>query len=94
MTILGYREKPQRVPSDDNETAYDWDTRSYMFDPIVPTKPGMISTAAMMLCQECRKTIKSMGGPGLRCYCVECYAILKIRDFAEGHSHEVSAIKD
>lgn len=89
MAILGYREQPLRVESEDDEPAYDWYSRSYVFNPIEESKRGMISTAAMMLCDSCRKVIKSMGGPGYRCYCVDCYTQLKIADFAEGHEHSI-----
>lgn len=87
--ILGYREQPLRTESEDNEPAWDWHSRSYVFKPITETPRGMISTAAVMICDECRAIIKSMGGPGHRCYCLKCYESLKLFDFAEGHEHEI-----
>lgn len=83
--ILGYRENPNLK----SDGGYDYNTRSYVFRPILESKPGMIATAAVMMCQECRTIIKSMGGPGYRCYCVKCYDVLKLTDFAEGHKHEI-----
>lgn len=87
--ILGYREQPLRTESEDNEPAWDWHSRSYVFKPIVETPRGAIATASMMLCDDCRTVIKSMGGPGHRCYCLKCYEALKLFDFAEGHEHEI-----
>lgn len=89
MTILGYRERPLKIVNENGDEDWDFDARSYVFDSILPTARGMIATAALMLCEECRNPIKSMGGPGHHCYCLECYDILKIRDFAEGHVHEL-----
>lgn len=89
MTILGYREQPLRTESEDNEPEYDWYSRSYVFEPITPTPRGAIVTAAVMTCIECKSMIKSMGGPGSRCYCVKCYEALKLFDFAQGHEHEI-----
>lgn len=89
MTILGYREQPLRTESEDNQPAYDWYSRSYVFKPITETPRGSIVTAAIMTCQECRTIIKYMGGPGSRCYCTKCYEALKLFDFAEGHEHTI-----
>ena len=87
--ILGYREQPLRVASDDNQPEYDWHSRSYVFKPITETPRGSIVTSAVMLCQDCNKIIKSMGGPGSRCYCLKCYEALKLFDFSEGHEHSI-----
>lgn len=65
MTILGYREQPLRAESEDNESAYDWYSRSYVFKPITETPRGSIATASIMTCQECQTIIKYMGGPGV-----------------------------
>ncbi len=87
--ILGYREQPLRTESDDNEIEYDYYSRSYIFSPIKETPRGAIVTAAVMMCEECGTAIKSMGGPGHRCYCLRCYDALKLFDFAEGHGHTI-----
>ena len=87
--ILGYREQPLRIPSEDNESAYDWDSRSYVFTPITENPRGAITTAAFMLCTMCGTTIKTMGGPGHRCYCNKCYNLLKLADFSIGHEHTI-----
>ncbi len=89
MMILGYREQPLRTESEDNQPGYDWHSRSYVFKPIEESPRGAIATASMMLCDSCRRVIKSMGGPGHRCYCVNCYEQLKLTDFAEGHEHSI-----
>lgn len=89
MTILGYREN---LPLK-SDGGYDYERRSYIFRSIVETPRGAIVTASVMMCQECRAVIKSMGGPGYRCYCVNCYNALKIRDFAEGHEHIIEENK-
>lgn len=89
MTILGYREQPLRIESEDNETAYDWYGRSYVFKPIEETPRGAIATAAVMMCAMCGTVIKSMGGPGHRCYCTKCYDLLKLADFSIGHEHTI-----
>ena len=91
--ILGYRENPLKVDGKEgDDLGWDWHARSYIFRPIEESKPGMIATAAMMLCDSCRTVIKSMGGPGNRCYCVNCYEQLKIADFAQGHEHSIVAL--
>lgn len=87
--ILGYREQPLATESEDNEPAYDYHSRSYQFSPVRPSRPGMIATASLMMCQECGYVIKSMGGPGYRCFCIKCYEALKVADFAQGHEHTV-----
>lgn len=83
--ILGYREDPKLK----DDGGYDYEVRSYVFRPIQERRPGTITTAAIMLCSDCRKIIKSMGGPGFRCYCNQCYDQLKIQDFAAGHKHTI-----
>lgn len=83
--ILGYREN-LKLKSDGG---YDYQERSYTFRPIQESKPGSIVTAAVMMCFSCRAVIKSMGGPGYRCYCVKCYEALKVADFAQGHTHTI-----
>ena len=88
-TILGYREQPLRTESEDNEPAYDYYSRSYIFSPIKETPRGAITTASVMICDECGSIIKSMGGPGHRCYCSKCYESLKLFDFSEGHTHTI-----
>ncbi len=88
-TILGYREQPLITESDDNESEYDYHSRSYVFRPIKETPRGAIVTASVMTCAACSKIIKSMGGPGHRCYCLSCYDQIKLVDFAEGHEHIV-----
>lgn len=87
MTILGYREDPKKLEDGD----YDWygNLRSYNFRVIEEHKRGTIATAAVMMCHECRAMIKSMGGPGHRCFCVKCYEALKVADFAEGNTHTI-----
>lgn len=42
-------------------------------DPIRPIKPGMIATAAVISCIECRAVIRGMGGPQHGAKCVPCY---------------------
>jgi hypothetical protein len=88
-TILGYKEQPLRTESEDNEPEYDYHSRSYIFSPIKETPRGSIVTASVMICAECSTIIKSMGGPGYRCYCLRCYDALKLFDFSEGHEHEM-----
>ena len=87
MTILGYNEDPPKLENGE----YDWDRniRSYVFRPIEESKPGMIATASMLLCGQCRTVIKSMGGPGYRSYCIKCYEATKVADFAQGHTHTI-----
>ncbi len=88
--ILGYREDPLKVESEvGDDPGWDWYARSYNFRPIVESPRGAIATASMMLCDSCRQVVKSMGGPGHRCYCVNCYEALKVADFAQGHKHNI-----
>lgn len=54
------------------------------WDPIYPLKRGMIATAAIMSCSDCRTTISSSGGPGHNCLCPQCYETKKIVDFSNG----------
>ena len=85
--LLGYREQPKLL--DNGE--YDWEEnlRSYCFSPI-RDRHGGIGTAAILLCSSCRTVLSGIGGPGHRCYCVKCYEVLKVQDFAEGHEHTIS----
>ena len=82
--LLGYDE---RLVERDGE--YDYVARSYIFDPIHETPKGFISTQSLMTCRECRGIIKYNGGPGMRSVCLDCYPAVKVRDFAEGHTHVV-----
>lgn len=84
--ILGYQEQPKKIGND-----YSWrdEDRSYMFTPIEENKKGMITTAAFMMCHNCGIVIKSMGGPGRKCYCLTCYDVLKVEDFSQGFTHEI-----
>lgn len=41
--------------------------------PIVPIKPGMIATAAVISCIVCHEMIRGMGGPQYGAKCVPCY---------------------
>ena len=66
---------------------YDYYSRSYQFSPVYESVRGMITTAAFRLCRECNTPISSMGGGGSRYVCLKCYPVLKLRDFAEGHTH-------
>lgn len=84
-SILGYREDPKLLENGE----YDWEGRSYNFRSITESKKGMIATAAVMTCSDCGSIIKSMGGPGYRCYCLKCYEALKVKDFALGHEHKI-----
>lgn len=89
-TILGYREDPLKVESEEgDDPGWDWNARSYCFRPIRENPRGAIVTASVMTCASCSKIIKSMGGPGYRCYCVSCYDQIKLVDFAEGHEHTI-----
>lgn len=45
--------------------------------PIYETKSGCVYTAACILCQECRKFIRGMGGPRYGSLCVTCRNIKK-----------------
>lgn len=87
--ILGYTEEPLRVESEDNQPAWDYNTRTYIFRPITETPRGMITTMAFLMCSECGSAIKSSGGPGHNSYCPECYEQLKLLDFSQGHEHEI-----
>ena len=80
--LLGYDEVLKEVNG-----GYDYHTRSYTFKPIYEGPRGAITTAAIRCCRECRKVISAMGGPGIRSVCPSCYGTLKLRDFAEGHTH-------
>jgi hypothetical protein len=68
---------------------YDYYSRSYRFNPVYQSGPGMISTAAFRMCRECHASISSMGGGGNRYVCLSCYPTLKLKDFAEGHQHTI-----
>lgn len=82
--ILGYDEQLLEVDGE-----YDYVSRSYVFNPIYEARKGYIVTQSIMMCRECSKIIKYTGGPGLRAICSACYPALKVRDFSEGHTHEV-----
>lgn len=41
--------------------------------PIHETKRGYIYTAACILCRDCRKIIRGMGGPKHGSICVPCH---------------------
>jgi hypothetical protein len=82
--LLGYDETLREVNGE-----FDYEGRSYQFEPIYEIGPGYIVTASFRLCRECNGVISSMGGPGYRSVCLKCYPVLKTRDFAEGHEHEM-----
>lgn len=42
-------------------------------NPILPIKPGMITTACVISCSLCGAGIRSMGGPSRGAKCVPCY---------------------
>jgi len=83
--LLGYNERPVEVDGE-----YDYNKRSYIFDPIYEARRGFLVTQAMMMCRECGHVIKSTGGPGYRSVCLNCYPVLKLADFAQGHQHNVT----
>jgi hypothetical protein len=68
---------------------YDYHSRSYQFMPVYESGRGTVVTAAFRMCRECDATISSMGGGGNRYVCLKCYPVLKLRDFAEGHTHKL-----
>lgn len=68
---------------------YDYHSRSYRFSPVYESVRGMIATAAFRMCRECHTPISSMGGGGNRYVCLKCYPVLQLRDFTEGHTHEL-----
>lgn len=41
--------------------------------PIQACKPGMVYTACILSCSECRKVIRGMGGPSSGALCANCY---------------------
>lgn len=41
--------------------------------PIYPIKPGMIATACVISCSQCRTIIRGMGGPIHDAYCIPCF---------------------
>lgn len=41
--------------------------------PIKPIPPGSMATCACIFCKECRKMIRSMGGPGHDAVCINCW---------------------
>lgn len=41
--------------------------------PIYPCEPGSIYTAALVICHECHKAIRGMGGPMQGALCTECW---------------------
>lgn len=43
-------------------------------EPIYPTQPGTVSTAAVISCASCHKMIRSNGGPGHGAVCPACWA--------------------
>lgn len=46
--------------------------------PIYPTKRGVLTTQAFILCSRCGGAIKTNGGPSFGAVCVEC--IDEVRD--------------
>lgn len=82
--ILGYTEELLEVDGE-----YDYQARSYKFEPVRNLKRGMIATAAFLVCRDCHKPLRSMGGGGNRSLCLNCYDVLKLRDFAEGKTHTI-----
>jgi hypothetical protein len=82
--LLCYEEELLEVDGE-----YDYHSRSYQFRPVYESARGMISTAAIRVCRECHTPISAMGGGGNRYVCLTCYPVLKLRDFAEGHEHDV-----
>ena len=82
--ILGYTEELLEVDGE-----YDYQARSYQFEPVRNVKRGMIATAAFLVCRDCHKPLRSMGGGGNRSLCLNCYDVLKLRDFAEGKTHAI-----
>ena len=42
-------------------------------NPIHPIKPGMITTACVISCSQCRTIIRGMGGPIRDAYCIPCF---------------------
>jgi len=83
-TPLGYDEELLEVNGE-----YDYHGRSYRFSPIYEIQRGSIATAAMLMCRECRTVIRGMGGGSNRAVCLQCYPAVKLRDFSEGHTHDV-----
>jgi hypothetical protein len=82
--ILGYEERLLEVDGD-----YDYEGRSYSFDPIYESRPGYIVTQALRMCRVCGSVISSTGGPGYRSVCLQCYPTVKLADFAQGHTHKI-----
>lgn len=82
--LIGYEENLLEVDGE-----FDYTARSYSFSPIYENAPGMIATASMRMCRECRSVVSSMGGPGYRCVCLKCYPAVKLADFAQGHTHDI-----
>lgn len=41
--------------------------------PIYPIKPGMMATACIVSCVECRTVIRGMGGPIQDALCPKCW---------------------
>lgn len=83
--LLGYDENLLEVDGE-----YDYHSRSYQFSPIYEIQRGYIVTASMLMCRECRGIIRSMGGGSTRSVCLKCYPTVKLRDFAEGYTHNVA----
>lgn len=86
--LLGYEENLLEVDGE-----YDYHSRSYQFSPVYEIPRGAIATAAVLMCRECRGAIRGMGGGSTRSVCLKCYPTVKLRDFAEGHSHTVNETK-
>jgi hypothetical protein len=81
--LLCYEEELLEVDGE-----YDYYSRSYKFSPVYESDTrGVILTAAFRMCRECHSAISSMGGGGARYVCLSCYPALKLKDFAEGHTH-------
>ena len=82
--ILGYTEELLEVDGE-----YDYHSRSYIFEPVRDIRRGFIATAAILMCRDCHKPLRSMGGGDNRSLCLNCYDVLKLRDFAEGKTHTI-----
>lgn len=55
--------------------------------PIEKTKRGFVYTAACILCVECRKIIRGMGGPMYGSICKECHD--KNRELHAERAHKI-----
>lgn len=50
--------------------------------PILPIPNGVIATKAVVMCRECRGTVRPYGGPIDNVYCVPCWEARKTRSEA------------